>query len=196
MHRVAVGRRGEHQGDLAAHVLGQLVEPAGVAGDHPAAAPRALAGRQRQVGPGHLEIVDDSNRVRVEIGELAVPGTHDIAGFGITLRGPNGSVRADMTEDASGARLAFLSSGDPALELLPGLRRIAGRVARLLAVPWNRAKVARRAEMACAGRMGSRPVLGGTLRRRRYRAECRLVRQPSWSPSPIPPPPRRPAARR
>jgi len=147
----------------------------------------------------------------VEIGELAVPGTHDIAGFGITLRGPNGSVRADMTEDASGARLAFLSSGDPALELLPGLRRIAGRVARLLAVPWNRAKVARRAAIACAGRMVPRPVLGGaglaevaaehgvsygTLRRRRYRAECRLVRQPSWSPSPIPPPPRRPAARR
>ena len=64
-----------------------------------------------------LEIVDDSNRVRVEIGELAAPGTHDIAGFGITLRGPNGSVRADLTEDASGARLAFLSSGDPALEL-------------------------------------------------------------------------------
>ena len=64
-----------------------------------------------------LEIVDDSNRVRVEIGELAAPGTHDITGFGITLRGPNGSVRADLTEDASGARLAFLSSGDPALEL-------------------------------------------------------------------------------
>ena len=60
-----------------------------------------------------LEIVDASNRVRVEIGELAAPGTHDIVGFGITLRGPNGSVRADLTEDASGARLAFLSSGDP-----------------------------------------------------------------------------------
>lgn len=55
--------------------------------------------------------------MRVEIGELAAPGTHGVTGFGITLRGPNGSVRADLTEDASGARLAFLSSGDAALEL-------------------------------------------------------------------------------
>lgn len=155
--------------------------------------------------------------------------------------------------------------------LLPGLRRIAGRVARefpgdtadvdaeilagfveavrgveacgprlaarLLAVPWNRAKVARRAEMACAGRKvpaqsSAAPVrpwghpdlvldravaagavtheeaeiigatrLGGaglaevaaehgvsygTLRRRRYRAECRLVRWLSNGSSPVP----------
>lgn len=64
-----------------------------------------------------IEILDDSDRVRVEIGQLGSPGIHGIAGFGITLRGPNGSVRADLTEDASGARLAFLSSGDPALEM-------------------------------------------------------------------------------
>lgn len=64
-----------------------------------------------------IEILDDSDRVRIEIGQLALPGTHEIRGFGITLRGPNGSVRADLTEDASGARLAFLSAGTAALEL-------------------------------------------------------------------------------
>lgn len=64
-----------------------------------------------------IEILDDTDRVRIEIGQLALPGTHDIRGVGITLRGPNGSVRADLTEDASGARLAFLSSGNGVLEL-------------------------------------------------------------------------------
>ena len=64
-----------------------------------------------------IEVLDDSDRVRVEIGQLEFPGTHDISGFGITLRRPNGSVRAELMEEASGVRLAFVSSGNLALEL-------------------------------------------------------------------------------
>lgn len=64
-----------------------------------------------------IEVVDFSDRVRVAIGDLEGPGTHEITGFGIVLRGPNGSVRADLIEDAGGARLGFMSSGNQALEL-------------------------------------------------------------------------------
>lgn len=64
-----------------------------------------------------IEVVDSSDRVRLSIGDLEGPGTHEITGFGIQLFGPNGSACADLIEDAGGARLCFMSSGNEALHL-------------------------------------------------------------------------------
>lgn len=62
-----------------------------------------------------LEVLDDSDRVRIVIGEQPGLGTNGLPVFGVILRGPNGSIKADLLEDAGGAMLSFMSSGNEAL---------------------------------------------------------------------------------
>ncbi len=64
-----------------------------------------------------IEVVDGHDRVRVVIGQQPGVGTHGLGVFGIALHGSNGSVRADLTDDAAGARLAFIASGNAVLRL-------------------------------------------------------------------------------
>lgn len=72
---------------------------------------------QEVVRTRRVEVLDDSDRVRIVIGCQPGESTHGLPVFGIALLGPKGGVRADLTDDAAGAKLTFVSSGNEALQL-------------------------------------------------------------------------------
>jgi hypothetical protein len=72
---------------------------------------------QEVVRTRRVEVIDASGRVRIVMGDRPGSGTHGLSVFGIALLGPDGSVRADLLDDAAGAALSFVSSGNQALEV-------------------------------------------------------------------------------
>lgn len=79
--------------------------------------PRGRAATSRLIRTERIEVVDSSGRLRALVGEQRGIGPNHLPVFGLCIFGPNGSARACLIEDASGAALSFLQSGNSVLQL-------------------------------------------------------------------------------